>query len=65
MTVTTTLISMGTIPLWLFIYERAETRNENFPIPFDRIGKILCLFFNKNLFDNIQVTDVLNIYNLL
>ena len=30
---------MGTIPLWLLIYEAGEPNSQNFAVPYDQLGK--------------------------
>jgi len=44
MTITTTLLSMGTIPLWLLIYQTAESNSPDFTVPYDQIGNKFLIY---------------------
>ncbi|XP_076815657.1 ileal sodium/bile acid cotransporter-like isoform X1 [Clavelina lepadiformis] len=41
MTATTTLLSLGTMPMWLFIFSKVEELPVNLLVPFDKLGILL------------------------
>ena len=40
MTITTTLLSLGTIPLWLLICDTAEPNSQDVLVPYDQLGNL-------------------------
>ena len=44
MTATTSILALGTMPLWLFIYSKVSAPDKDLVIPFDSLGLYYVVF---------------------